>query len=214
MNSSSHAKRTIAINSAWAAGTRVVQVALLVWLQQYLLKRIDPAEYSLLAVVQAALFLMPLLSTSLISASARFLTESFAKGRLDAVSQATRSMLPVVSLAAGAISVLGGLLVIYLDKIFLIPPHILRDARLMLTLMAGTYALRIWFVPFFSGIFVVQKHRVYYMVELCCEILKLALLLALLFGVSTRILWLTVAQCATSLIETALTVWLSLRYLP
>jgi O-antigen/teichoic acid export membrane protein len=207
-------KRVVLLNAAAAGATRLVQLTVFVWLQQYLIRRISPAEYSLLAIVQAAVFLIPLLTTSLISASARFMTESYAKNQVDQISRATRSMLPFTGVAALGIAALGALLAGYVDVLFTIPERMVGDTRIMLGLMAGTYALRAACIPFFSGIFVVQKHRVYYLLELTCEALKLAILLALLFGVSTRILWLVVAQCAASLVETTLTVRLSLRYLP
>ena len=72
-------KRLVFINSASSLLAKVLNVSILVWLQQYLLRRISTEEYSLYPILMAVMLLVPLLTTILISGLSRYIVEAYAR---------------------------------------------------------------------------------------------------------------------------------------
>ena len=66
----------VLINSASSLVTRMLSISVLIWLQQYLLKRITPEEYSLLPVLYSVMMFAPLITTILISGLGRYIAEA------------------------------------------------------------------------------------------------------------------------------------------
>lgn len=52
-------KRLVLVNSASAVATRIINMSVLVWLYQFLLRRIDPQEYSLYPVATSVMLFVP-----------------------------------------------------------------------------------------------------------------------------------------------------------
>jgi hypothetical protein len=67
-------KRLVAINSASTVARHLVSITVLVWLQQYLIRRIPAEEYSLLSIVMAVIVFAPLLSTVLTGGISRYVS--------------------------------------------------------------------------------------------------------------------------------------------
>jgi O-antigen/teichoic acid export membrane protein len=207
-------KRVIVFNSLCAVVTQVVQLSLVIWLQQYLVRRISPEEYSILPVVWSVMLLLPLTMGAINTAVSRFATEYYASDRQDEMGDLTTSALPIVTFLCAVVLLVGSAIAWRIDTVLNIPVGREAESRLMLLLMLGSYVVSIACVPFCSGISVRQKHYLYNGINLVSELFKLAILLVLLFCVSTRVLWLVVAQCAASLLDRGLVVYASMKLLP
>lgn len=72
-------KKLVLINSASSLVTRMLSISVLIWLQQYLLKRITPEEYSLLPVLYSVMMFAPLVTTVLTAGLGRYIVEANTK---------------------------------------------------------------------------------------------------------------------------------------
>ena len=195
-------KRLLLVNAASSVAVRVVNISVLVWLQQYLLKRISPEEYALYPVLGAAIVFLPLLTGVLTSGLGRYIVEAYAKGDERGVTQIVSTMFPLI-FAAGLV-VLGGGWVFawYVDHVLTIAPGRLWEARIMMALMVFVLSFNVILSPFSVGFYVRQKFVLSNALEVGRELLRIGLLFVLLLGVSTRVLWVVVASV------TAQTAWL------
>ncbi len=202
------------VNSVSSAATTVLNLSVLVWLQQYLLKRISAEEYSLVPLMAAIMAFAPLLSTVLTGGIGRFVTVAYAKGDDDKITGICSTMLPV--LAAGGIAFLavGWTGAWYVDHVIRIDPGRLWDSRIMMALLVFSAALQLPAAAFGSGFVVRQKFVLQDLISVSCQLLRLLVLFSLLFGMSTRVLWVIVASVASDLVNLAICVPISVRLLP
>ena len=204
-------KRLVLINSASSVVTRLLNVTVLVWVLQYLLKRIDADEYALLPVFMAIMVFVPLLSTFLTAGLARYVTEAYANGDQERITQITSTMF-VLLLAAGlALGVAGLTLAYYVDFFLTISPDRLTDARWMMGLLMASAAIRLPLSPFGVGLFVRQKFVTHNLIEVACTLLRVVLLLVLLLGIGPQIKWVVVARVVSNLTSVGLITFLSRR---
>jgi O-antigen/teichoic acid export membrane protein len=189
-------------------------LSVLVWLQQYLLKRISPEEYSLVPLMAAIMAFAPLLSTVLTGGLGRFVTVAYARGDDDEVTSICSTMLPV--LAAGGIAFLavGLTCACYIDHLIRIVPSRLWDSRIMMALLVFSAALQLPAAAFGSGFIVRQKLLLQDLIGVSCQLLRLLVLFSLLFGVSTRVLWVIVASVSSDLANLAISLPISVRLIP
>lgn len=207
-------KKIAVINSASSAVTLLLNVSVLVWLQQYLLKRISAEEYSLLPLVMSLMAFAPLFTTFLTSGLSRFLTVACAKGDDDEVTAICSTMFPILS-AVALLMLAGGLVLSWhIDKILVIAPERLWDARIMLGLLVASTAVRLPASAFGSGFMVRQKLMWEDMITVTCQLVRFALLFILLFGVSTRVLWVVTASVSSDMLALAIKLPFSIRLLP
>jgi hypothetical protein len=96
-------KRIVLINSASSVATQVLHFSVLVWLQQYLLRRISPEEYALYPVVMAVMVFSPLLTVFLTSGLGRFVVVAHARDER----QVTQIVQPLSDPARAGFLVLG-----------------------------------------------------------------------------------------------------------
>lgn len=186
----------------------------LVWLHQYLLRRISPEEYSLYPVIMAVMVFVPLLADILTSGLGRYIVEAYAKGDEQRVTQIVSTMFPLL-LGAGMILLpLGGIFAWHVDRILTIAPGRVWDARIMLGLLMLSAAIRLPLAPFEVGLYVRQKFIVLNCIRLCTQLLQIALLFILLFGISTRVLWVVVASVSANLCSLFVTVTISRCLVP
>ena len=136
-------KKLFVINSASSILTKIVNVSVLVWLYQYLLKRISPEEYSIYPVVMAVMVFVPLLTVVMTSGIGRYIVEAYAKGDERRVTQIVSTMFPIL-LGAGVVLIGAGLTFAwYVDKVLTIPGDRVWDARIMMGLMMISAATRL-----------------------------------------------------------------------
>ncbi len=207
-------KQLVMINSASSLIARALNISVLVWLHQYLLKRISPEEYSLLPVLMAVMAFAPLLTTILTSGLGRYITEAYAKDDGRGVTQITSTMFPML-LLAGIMVLFGGLTFSwYIDHILKIDPARIWEARIMMAILVFAFALRLPLAPFGVGLYVRQKFVLQNLINFSAELLRIALLFILLLGVSTRVLWVVVAMTSSEIMRLLIRLVISKRLIP
>ena len=207
-------KKIVLINSASSAVVLVLNLTILIWLQQYLLKRISPDEYALLPLVMALMAFTPLLTMVLTGGLGRYITVSYARGDNDEITRICSTMFPLL-LAGGVVFLaLGWSAAWHIDKLLEIRPEFLTDARTMFALLVFSAAIRLPLAVFSSGFVVRQKLMLQDMIDVACQLFRIGLLFALLFGVGTRVLWITVALVASELLNLAISTPISMRLVP
>jgi hypothetical protein len=100
-------KRLVLINTASGILARTINVSVVVWLHQYLLRRITPEEYSLLPLLLSVIVLLPLLASILTAALGRFVLEAYVRGDYRAVTQIVSTAFPML-LGMAFLLLLGG----------------------------------------------------------------------------------------------------------
>jgi len=192
-------KKLLLVNSASSIVAKVVNVSVLVWLYRHLLLRIGPEEYSLLPVLMSVIVLLPILTSILTSGLGRYILAAYAQDDQRQVTQITSTMfVPLVGM--GMVLLVGGLLFAWhVDGILSIPAGREADARIMMALLVFSTALRPPLAPFCVGLYVRQKFVLQNTIRIAGDVLRLSLLFVLLLGVSTRVLWVVVANVAGEL---------------
>lgn len=207
-------KKLVIINSASSLFTRLLSVAVLIWVQQYLLKRITVEEYSLLPVIYSLMIFMPFFIGIFTGGIKRYVTEAYANNRDERITQIVSSMFPVLCLAGLFVLTVGGVLAWKIDTILRIDPEYVDDARIMLMLIIGIEALRLPMEAFNNGLFVHQKFVLENLIRIACESFRIILLLTLLLGVSVSVISVVVSTVAASLVGIVAMSSASLRLLP
>jgi len=207
-------KRLILINSASSIVARVLNIVVLVWLYQHLLRRITPEEYALYPVLMGVMEFAPVLTAILTGGLGRYIVEAYANGDERRVTQITSTMFPLLLLAAVPVLIGGGLFTWNVAHILKVAPERVWDARVMMGLMVLSLGVRLPLAPFTVGLYVRQRFVLNNMLAVCAQLLRIALLFTLLFGVSTRVLWLVVATVSANSCQLIATFVFSRRLVP
>jgi O-antigen/teichoic acid export membrane protein len=207
-------KRLLLINSASSIVSQLLAGVVLLWVQWHLLPRISADEFSLSPLVLAAIGFIPLFTDILTAGLGRYVIDAYARGDEDRVREIACSMFPLL-LAAGGLILFGGAVASwYVDKILVIPEGLIWDARIMMFLPLALMAAQLPCVPLGQGLYVRQDFVTLNIISLCSEVVKVALLLILMLGVSTRVLWVLVSMVAAQTTSLIVSTILSLRRVP
>jgi O-antigen/teichoic acid export membrane protein len=207
-------KRLVLVNTASAVLARLINVSVVLWLNAHLLRRISPEELQLWPLLMSVIVLLPLFTSILTSGVGRFVLAAYAKGDDRGVTQIVSTMfLPLLG-AAVVILAGGSILAWHIDKVLIVPAEQLWDARIMMALLILAAAVKPPCTAFSIGFFVQQRFALYNGISVACELLRIFLLFVLLFGVSTRVLWVVVANVATELALGAVLLLMSRRMIP
>lgn len=207
-------KKLVLINTLSSLLRAFLHLLVVVWLQQYLLKRITAEEYSLLPVVGAIMAFVPLVGVILTSGIGRYIVEAYSVGDNDRVTQIVSTITPFLC-AGGLLVMLGGGLMLWkVEYVLSIEPSRVAEARIMLGLMLAVFVAGMVLNPFCVGFYARQKFVWVDMLETAGEVLRILLLLLLLFGVSTRVLWVVVASSSAAGSALAVRFVISRRLLP
>lgn len=207
-------KRLVLINTASAVLAKGISLTVLVWLNQYLLRRISMEEYSLFPLLASFIFLLPLITSILTAGIGRYVLEAYARGDERGITQIVSTMVPPLLLAAVLMLTGGFVFAWYIDRILIVPPDRLWDARLMMMLLIVAAAAKPPCMAFSVGFYVRQKYVLFNLINVAGELLRLALLLVLLLAVSTRVLWVVVSNVTAELVASAVILVLSRRMIP
>ena len=208
------AKQRLMVNSASGLVERFANLAVQIWLYQYLIKRISPAEYSLYPVVTALLVFVPPLLAVLTSGLGRDTVEAHARNDDHRVTEITSTIFPVLLAAALGLALLALVAAKYLSSILKIAPQDLSEARLMVLLLFGSLSLRLIQVPFGVGLYVREKFVLLNVLNIAYTIIRVGLLFGLLLGAGPRVLWVVVASVGSDVAALLVSTVLSLRALP
>ena len=207
-------KRLVLINSASSLVTRLLSISVLIWLQQYLLKRITPEEYSLLPVLYSVMMFAPLVTTILTGGLGRYIVEAYAKDDDERVTQIVSTMFPILCVVGLVFLICGWTFAWYIGSVLNIAPERLWDARIMMALLMFSAAVRLPLSPFGVGLYVRQKYVLGNIIGVSTEIFRLTLLFSLLFGIGTRVMWVVTASVCAEMLSLAIGVIVSRRLVP
>lgn len=207
-------KRVVLINSMSSYAQRLLTLTVFFWVQQYLIRRVPAEELEAMTVVNSLMLYLPLISLLVTSGIGRYVTESFAQADDRRVTQIVSSMVPITMGLTLVMAGAGAVLLWQLDHVLRLDPRFLFDARIMFAILVGTVCLRVAALPFSVGIHVRQKFMQATLMGLLVELVRIGVLMVLLFGVSTRALWLIVAMVPSNLIDIGWGVWYSKRLVP
>jgi len=207
-------KRLVFVNSFSAVAAKVLNIAILLWLYQYLLKRISTEEYALYPVLMSLIMFLPLLSTIFIGGLARYVVEAYATGDEQRATQIVSTM-SVMLVCAGLVVLTGGLVFArYVDSVLTIAPERVWDARIMMSLLVLGFVIQMILTPFQVGLYARQKFVLINLIALFTQLLRIGILFMLLFGVSTRVLWVVVASVTSETCGIIVMVLISRRIAP
>ncbi len=192
-------KRLVAVNAGSAVFTKAINVGVLIWLQQHLLHRISPEEYALYPPLMAIMMCVPLLTGILTSGLGRYIVEACAQGDEKRVTSIVSTMLPPLGAAGLVVLACGWIMAWNVDRVLHIAPGQVPEARLMLALLMFSAAIGLPAAALTVGLYVRQKFVLHNAMTLAAELFRLALLFALLFGVSTRVCWVVLSSVAANL---------------
>ncbi len=207
-------KRLVLINSAANVTAQLIGWSVLVWVHQYLLRRIAPSEYAVYPVIASIMVFTPLLGMLLTGGVARYIVEAYTRGDTQRVTRIVSSVMPPLTLLVLAFVSFGCVAAWFIGDIFRIEASSLDDARLMLGLMVLSQGLGLWLAPLTVGLIVRQRYVLAGAIKLGSMLVRVILLIVLLVGVSPRVLWVVVAMVAAQTVAQAATLILSRRLAP
>lgn len=209
-----HSVRRYGINAISNVATSVLQITVLVWVNQYLLKRVSAEEFSLLPLVTSLLLFGSLAQNVFVGGISRYIVEADARQQKAEVTSIASSMAPMLGALALCLALAGTIVLVWIEAIIAVPPEFAPQARLMFTLLLVPMCIGILLAPFSVGLYVRQRFVQLNVIDLACEILRVAIVLGLLFGVSTSVLWLTLGSAVAALTNLAAKVWFTRRLMP
>jgi O-antigen/teichoic acid export membrane protein len=207
-------KRLVLVNTASAVLTKAINVIIVVWLTKYLLDRVSREEYGLMSLLISIIIVLPLITSILTAGVGRYVLEAYAQEDDRRVTQIVSTMLPLLLAAGGVILTVGWIFAWYIDQFLVILPGRLWDARIMMALLVFSAAIKPPCMAFSVAFYVRQKLVLSNVINLCGELLRAFLLVVLLLGVGTRVLWVVVANVSAELAVTVGSMVLSMRLIP
>ncbi len=201
-------------NAASSVATRILQVTVLVWVNQYLLRRIAPEEYSIFPIVVSLMVFADVFKQLIIGGIGRFIVEADSRGDDTSVTRIVSSMFPIVLLAAFVFAIAGSIATWKMESLLNIKSAYLPQARAMLLLLTFSLCVNVVAAPFSDGPYVRQRFVALNLIDLGTETLRITILLFLLFGVSTKVMWLIVASTCAGIVNPAIRIYLSRRWVP
>lgn len=207
-------KRLVLINSASSLLTKLASIAVMIWVQQFLLKRIPVEEYSLLPVVYSLSIFLPLLTEVLAGGIKRYVLEAFVNRDAEGITRIVSTMFPLLCLGGMLIIALGGVIAWKVEAILNISPKYVDLAREMILLVFGIEALRLAAKAFDSGLFVTQRFVLQNLISISCELLRTIALLFLLLEVTVSVSSVVYATAVGSIAEIIVLLLASRHFLP
>jgi O-antigen/teichoic acid export membrane protein len=203
-----------ATNAVSSVLTRLLQLTVFVWVNQYLLRRIAPEEYSLFPVVVSLMFFADIFKNIITGGIGRFLVEADSCDDETGVTRIVSSMFPVVLCAAACFAIVGVIVAWQIGNLLNIGLAYLPQARLMLLLLVILLCLSVAASPFSEGAYIRQRFVTLNLIELTTEAFRITVLLVLLLTVSTKVMWLVVASTCAGIVNLFLRVLLTRRWMP
>lgn len=207
-------KKRILVNSSSSAISLLINISVLVWLQQFLLKRITPEEYSLMPILLSIMAIAPLFTIVFTGGIGRFITVAYAQNDSEKIKQICSTMFPILLFVSVAFLLIGFIAAWHIDSLIVVAPELVVDAQIMFALLIFSAALRLPASVFGTGFIVTQKLYLEDMISVVCQLLRVIVLFSLLYGVSVRVLWVVVALVISDLLLLLITTPISLKLLP
>jgi len=209
-----NSKKQLLTNAASFFVNNVLNTTVLLWLQQYLFKRLPAEEFSLYPLVMSILMLLPTLSMMLQDSMSRFSAEAHAKGDLERVTALTSTLAPICAALGAVVMTIGILCSVFVEHVLVVPPGLEGDAGLMVFIVFAIFVLDIVGLPFRVGLFIRARFVLFNGIEALTQVVRVTVLFILLFGVSTRVLWVLVAYAVAQIVRHSLLLRNSQRLVP
>lgn len=207
-------KRLVVVNFTGSFVAQILNITVLFWLHRHLLVKISPSEYSLLPLLYAIMAFIPLATVALTGGIGRFITEAHAKGDDAEVTRICSTMFPILSVAGLVFLGAGWFFSWKIDHFLCIEPDRLWDAQIMMALLMATASLRLPASPFGVGFFVRQRFVLQNIITIGCMMFRIGLMFVLIYGVSTRVLWVVTSTVAMEFLILAITTPVSMWLVP
>jgi len=202
------------INASSSAITAILRMTVLVWVNHYLLQRIEPAEYALVPIVASLLVVAELFPNIFLRGLSRFMVEADARKDGNGLMTIASSMFPVLGTVALILLGAGIFVMVHIDDVITVAPEYRTDAQLMLILLVSSLCLRVATTPFRVGLHVRMRFVEQNLVLLASEVLRVVVLLALLLGVSTQVLWVVVSTVVANIANMLVLIGYTVAILP
>lgn len=207
-------KRLAIINSLSSVATRFLNVTVLLWMYQYLIKRVTPEEFAIYPIAMAIIGFAPLFFSFFIGGISRYVTDAYARGKRYRVRNIVSSMVPLLTIYSVGFLLVGLLFAYHVDAILEIPPHLVEDTRLMLALLMFSFALQMIFMPLCLGFHVKQQFVLQNGLTIVRDLVRIGLIFLLLFGVGANVIWIVVATFVSDILHLVLRVVISRKLVP
>lgn len=195
-------KRLVAINSASSVLAKIVNMTVLLWVYQYLLKRIPAEEFAVLPVVTAIMVFAPLFFSFFTGGISRYVVVAYAKGDFERVTRIVSSIFPPLALGALVFLVAGAGFAFNIGKVLNIAPQMIVSARIMMALLVVSFALQMLALPFGVGFHVRQRFVELNFLGVGRDLIRVLLLFVLLIGIGPQVIWVVVATFVSEAIYT------------
>lgn len=206
-------KRIVLVNSAGSIVAQLVNIAVLIWVIQHLIKRIPPEEYQLLPVVMSIVMFFPIIQSLLDAGLGRFLTEQHAKNNNSKVTELVSSAFFTTLGASLILAAPFTAAVWHADLIIRAPEEMLGDARIMLAIALGGLLIGLPLSPFRVGLYVQQRFLLRSAITTCGTLLRAVLLITLILGLGPRVIWVITSTCVAGLFTSVTISFISVRSL-
>ena len=207
-------KRLVAINSASSLLAKLINMTVLLWVYQYLLKRIPAEEFAVLPVVMALMVFAPLFFSFFIGGISRYVVEAYAKGDFDRVTGLVSSILPPLAIAAVVFLAAGSVFALNIEKVLNIAPQMVGDARIMMLMLVVSFSLQMLALPFGTGFHVRQRFVELNLIGVARDVLRMILLFVLLLGIGPQVIWVVTATAISEIAHTVATTLRSRMMVP
>lgn len=202
------------LNAASSVLTTLISMTVLLWVNQYLLRRISPEEYALVPILISLMVFAEFFRIIFTRGLSRFMVAADAQDDHTEVSRIVSSMLPVLGAVALFLGAGGALIVVYIDQVIKVEPAYLRDAQVMMSLLVLTLCVSIVTTPLCAGLYVRMRFVELNLVKLGTEVFRVIVLMSLLVGIGPQALWVVVASSAANLLNFLIMAIYTFRILP
>ena len=213
-NTADNSQKAILVNVSSSLATKFLKITLLVWVNQFLLKRIAPEEYSLLPLVMSLLIFADIFRNLFVDGIGRYIVEADAKNDKLGVQTIVSSMWPILLLVSACFAGLGSLTIVFIDSLLAIEAGYVAQARIMLGLLVCIFCLEVLLAPFTVGLYVKSKFTHINALTLFTELIRITIVICLLFGLGPRVMWLVIGSFSAQILNLLVQVFYTRKLLP
>lgn len=207
-------KRLVMINSASAVVAKVVNFLVLMWVYQYLLKRLSAEEFSVLPVVTSLMVFAPLFFSFFSGGISRYTIDAYAKGDFVEVRRIVSSLLPMLFLAVGVFVPVGVVFAQNIKHVLNITPQMVGEARIMLILLVASFAFQMLITPYRTAYEIRQRYVELKMLQVIHDLLRAGLVVIFLLKFDASVVWVVVATFIAEVGLTSAILYRSFRLVP
>lgn len=207
-------KKRLALNSASSLFTWLINVSVIVWLVQYLLKRVSTDEYSLYVVVMSIIAFVQLIQDVIRTGIARYIMEAYAVQDDRSIMQICSTMIVINSCIAILVFLFCAIFVYYIQHILSIQSNLVNQAQIMLLVLSFSFSFRLALSPFTVGLYIQQKFVLQNTIRVGGSLLRITLLFIFLFGISTKVIWVVLSTEIANIVVFLCNMFISRKFVP